>query len=172
LGFTTAHGCLIYKKGQPLSGSTLIASWPGDFFIACRGQIIGGEKKMALKVMETPKSVAEIARVFPEVCARYKFGVLGTIDIRQKLQEKGLSFDRDCLIFEVCNPQAAQQVLQANPAISAVLPCRISVYQENGRTKIAAIRPTALLGLFPNPELQPVAEEVEATLVQIRQDLV
>ena len=127
---------------------------------------------MVLKIMESPKNVAEIARVFPEVCARYQFGVLGTIDIRQKLQEKGLSFDQDCLIFEVCNPQAAKQVLQANPAISAVLPCRISVYQENSRTKIAAILPTALLGLFPNPELQPVAEEVERTMVQIMQDLV
>jgi uncharacterized protein (DUF302 family) len=57
-------------------------------------------------------------------------------------------------------------------AISATLPCRIAVYQENGVTRIATIRPTALLGLFPNPELQPVAQEVEEALTRIMEDLV
>jgi uncharacterized protein (DUF302 family) len=126
---------------------------------------------MALKVLESKKSVTEIAQVFPEVCARYKFGVLGSIDIRQKLQEKGLAFDRECIIFEVCNPQAAKQVLDDNPAISAALPCRISIYQENGQTRIATILPTVLLSMFPNPELKPVAEEVERTIVRIMQEL-
>ena len=126
---------------------------------------------MAIKVLESSKSVAEIARAFPEVCAKYKFGVLGSIDLRQKLQEKGLVFDRECLVFEVCNPQAAKQVLDYNPAISAALPCRISIYQENGKTRLASILPTALLGMFPNPELQPVAEEVERTVVRIMQEL-
>jgi hypothetical protein len=37
---------------------------------------------------------------------------------------------------------------------------------------MAAILPTALLGLYPNPELQPLAQEVEATLVRIMRDLV
>lgn len=127
---------------------------------------------MFIKILESFKSVADIAQVFAEVCARYKFGVLGVIDIRQKLQEKGLSFDRECLVFEVCNPQAAQKVLNDNPAISAALPCRISVYRDDGKTKIAAILPTALLIMFPNPELKPVAEEVERTIVRIMQDLV
>ncbi|MCL4502301.1 MAG: DUF302 domain-containing protein [Deltaproteobacteria bacterium] len=126
---------------------------------------------MSVKVLESSKSVAEIARIFPEVCAEFKFGVLGSIDIRQKLQEKGLVFNRECIIFEVCNPQAAKRVLDDNPAISAALPCRISIYQENGKTKIASILPTALLSMFPNPELKPVAEEVEHTIVRIMQEL-
>lgn len=127
---------------------------------------------MFVRVMESSKSVADIAQVFPEVCAKYKFGVLGSIDIRQKLQEKGLAFDRECIVFEVCNPQAAKQVLDDNPAISAALPCRISIYQENGKTRIASILPSALLSMFPNPELKPVAEEVERTIVRIMQELV
>ncbi len=80
-------------------------------------------------------------------------------------------FERECLIFEVCNPLQAKKVLEANIAISAALPCRIAVYQEEGVTKIAAIRPTALLGMFPNPELAPVAREVEEVMNRIMQDL-
>lgn len=36
---------------------------------------------------------------------------------------------------------------------------------------MATIRPTALLGLFPHPELQPVAQEVEKALARIMGDL-
>jgi uncharacterized protein (DUF302 family) len=47
-------------------------------------------------------------------------------------------------------------------AVNMALPCRISVYQEGGKTKIGVIRPTALLGLFPDAEaFNPLAEEVE-----------
>jgi uncharacterized protein (DUF302 family) len=124
-----------------------------------------------LAVLETSKTVAEVGKALPEVCARHQFGVLGTVNIRQKLNDKGLSFDRECLIFEVCNPQQAKKVLDDNIAIATALPCRIAVYEEGGKTKIATIKPTALLGLFPNPELAPVAQEVERTLIKIMQDL-
>jgi len=124
-----------------------------------------------LAVVESSKTVAEIGKAVPEVCARHQFGVLGTINIRQKLNDKGLPFDRECLIFEVCNPQQAKKVLDDNIAIATALPCRIAVYQEGGKTKIATIKPTALLGLFPNPELAPVAQEVERTLIRIIEDL-
>jgi uncharacterized protein (DUF302 family) len=124
-----------------------------------------------LIVMASRKSVQEIEQVFQEVCARHQFGVLGTINLRQKLNDKGVPFDRECLVFEVCNPHQAQKVLEDNIAISAALPCRIAVYQEDGGTRIATIRPTALLGLFPNPELAPVAREVEEAMRRIMQDL-
>lgn len=118
------------------------------------------------------KTVQEIEKLFPEVCAKYKFGVLGSYNLRQKMNEKGVPFERECLVFEVCNPQQAKKVLEANISIATVLPCRIAVYQEGETTKIAAVKPTALLGLFPNPELKPVAEEVETIIFQIMEDLV
>jgi uncharacterized protein (DUF302 family) len=69
--------------------------------------------------------------------------------------------------MEVCNPQKAKAVLEENMSISTALPCRISIYQEDGRVKIATIRPSMLLNLFDSPELQAVAREVEDTLVRI-----
>jgi uncharacterized protein (DUF302 family) len=125
-----------------------------------------------LIVLESRKTIQEIAQVFPEVCTRHQFGVLGTIDIRQKLNDKGVPFAPQCLVFEVCNPQQAKKVLEDNIAIATALPCRIAVYQANGVTQITTIRPTALLGLFPNPELAPVAQEVEEAMIRIMHDLV
>jgi len=46
--------------------------------------------------------------------------------------------------------------------LNLALPCRISVYQEKGKTKIGMVRPTALLALFPEAaDLKAVADEVE-----------
>jgi uncharacterized protein (DUF302 family) len=67
-----------------------------------------------------------------------------------------------CKILEVCNPQRATQVLAGNIGVNIAPPCRISVYQEGGKTKIGMIRLTALLALFPGAaDLKAVAEEVE-----------
>jgi hypothetical protein len=44
------------------------------------------------------------------------------------------------------------------------------VYEEGGHTKLATIRPTALIALFASPDLRDVAEEVERTLMAIMAD--
>ncbi|MFH1725010.1 MAG: DUF302 domain-containing protein [Elusimicrobiota bacterium] len=118
-------------------------------------------------VVKSDKPFQDVVNALPDVVVKNKFGVLGTHDLRKKMNEKGVAFERDCVVFEVCNPQKAKAVLEENMEISTALPCRISVYREGGKTKLATIKPTALLGMFPNPELGPVAEEVERTLFRI-----
>jgi uncharacterized protein (DUF302 family) len=120
-----------------------------------------------LHVVESTKPLTQLAADLEQAVTRHKFGVLGVYDLKAKMAEKGVPFARECRIFEVCNPHQAKKVLEANLEISTALPCRISVYEEGGRTKLATIRPTALIGLYPNPELRGVADEVEGTLIQI-----
>jgi uncharacterized protein (DUF302 family) len=43
----------------------------------------------------------------------------------------------------------------------------LSVYEEGGKTMLATIRPTALIGLYGTPELKSVAREVEETMFRI-----
>ncbi len=125
-----------------------------------------------LYIVESTKPLARLAADLEQAVARHKFGVLGVHDLKAKMAEKGVPFARECRIFEVCNPHQAKKVLEANLEISTALPCRISLYEEGGKTKLATIRPTALIDLFPNPELKGVAEEVEATLVRIIEEAV
>ena len=115
-----------------------------------------------LYVTDTPKDVPTAARDLEEAVKRNKFGVLHVHDLQKTLQEKGVDFPNACRILEVCNPQRAVQVLTGNMTMNMALPCRISVYQEQGKTKIGMIRPTALLALFPGATaLKTVAEDVE-----------
>jgi uncharacterized protein (DUF302 family) len=123
-----------------------------------------------LHVVESKKALADVARDLEAAVARHQFGVLGMHDLKATMAKKGVTFARECRIFEVCNPHQAKTVLEANLEISTALPCRISVYEEGGVTKLATIKPTAMIALYPNPELAQVAREVEQTLERIMAD--
>ena len=103
----------------------------------------------------------------PEIATSHKFGVLATHNLREKMVSKGVPFDRECRVIEVCNPQQARDVLSQAIEISTALPCRISVYEEGGRTILATIKPTALLTMFGVPGAAAAAQEVETVMLRI-----
>jgi uncharacterized protein (DUF302 family) len=117
--------------------------------------------------VESRKTLAEIASGLEAAAQRHKFGVIAVHDLKAKMKEKGVEFERECLIYEVCNPHQAKMVLEANAEISTVLPCRISVYSEGAGLTLATLRPTALIDLFQTPALRAVAQEVEEIIVQM-----
>lgn len=55
-------------------------------------------------------------------------------------------------------------------SVSNALPCRISIYEEGGKTILATLKPTTLLAMFNAPQLEAVAQEVEATIVKIMKE--
>jgi uncharacterized protein (DUF302 family) len=120
-----------------------------------------------LYAREARGSIDEVAKKLEAAAAENKFGVLAVHDLKQKMNAKGVEFGPECRIFEVCNPAKAKAVLETDMAISNALPCRISVYEEAGNVKVSTLKPTAVLGLFGRPELGPVAQEVEDTMVRI-----
>jgi uncharacterized protein (DUF302 family) len=120
-----------------------------------------------LHIIESRKPLDRLARDLEAAVSRHKFGVLGVHDLKAKMADKGVAFDRECRVFEVCNPHQAKKVLETNLEISTALPCRISIYEEGGITKLATIKPTAMLALYSTPGLEVVAREVEATLTRI-----
>jgi uncharacterized protein (DUF302 family) len=120
--------------------------------------------------IDSKKQLAEIGRDLEAAAQKHKFGVLAVHDLKAKMQEKGLEFQGECLIYEVCSPHQAKKVLESNLELSTALPCRISVYRTGTGYALATIRPTALVELFHADGLRPVAEEVERTILSIMQE--
>ncbi len=116
---------------------------------------------------ETNQSVDEVVAKLQQAAAENQFGVLGLHNLKEKMNAKGVAFERECQVVEVCNPAQAKKVLTANIAISTALPCRISVYEEDGKTQVATIQPSILIDWFNEPDLQPIAQEVEDALIRI-----
>ncbi|PKN61569.1 MAG: hypothetical protein CVU57_28865 [Deltaproteobacteria bacterium HGW-Deltaproteobacteria-15] len=120
--------------------------------------------------ISSEKALDQVCHDLEKAVGDHKFGVMTIHNLKETMKKKGVEFDRECRIFEVCNPQQAKRVLEKNMQVSTALPCRISVYDEGGKVKLATIKPTALISQFNAPELQSVAKEVEDTLVQIMRE--
>lgn len=121
---------------------------------------------MLVKV-STSKSVEATAAALHEAVLANQFGVMQVHNLKETMLKKGVQFDRQCLIFEVCNPQQAKRVLDVDMSVSTALPCRISIYAEGGKTILATLKPTMLLAVFNVPQLETVAQEVETTMTKI-----
>jgi uncharacterized protein (DUF302 family) len=118
----------------------------------------------------TVKTVSETAAALQAAVQVNHFGVMQVHNLKETMAKKGVEFARECLIFEVCQPQQAKKVLEENMSVSTALPCRISIYEEGGKTVLAALKPTLLLAMFNTPQLQGMAQEVETTMIKIMQE--
>lgn len=120
-----------------------------------------------LYVKETSIPVEEMGARLETAAKQHQFGVLHETDLREKMQSKGVEFAPACKVFDVCNPHRAKVVLESNLAISTALPCRISVYEEGGKTKVATLLPTRVLGMFGTEGLDSIATSVEMDIIAI-----
>ena len=92
------------------------------------------------------------------------FGVLTEINVKETLKKKlNVDFD-NYIILGACNPPFAYQALQAESDIGLLMPCNVIVYEQAGKTYIAATRPTVTMGSVKNDKLAPLATQIETKL--------
>lgn len=120
--------------------------------------------------LPTNKTVSEATSALHAAVEANHFGIMQVHNLKETMTKKGVDFSRECLIFEVCQPQQAKKVLDDNMSVSTALPCRISIYEENGKTILATLKPTALLALFNSPQLEGAAQEVETGIFKIMEE--
>jgi uncharacterized protein (DUF302 family) len=120
--------------------------------------------------LSSDKTVSGAAIALQTAVQANHFGVMQVHNLKETMAKKGVDFDRECLIFEVCQPQQAKRVLDQNMSVSTALPCRISIYEEGGKTILATLKPTAMLAMFKTPQLEGVAQEVEDMIVKIMKE--
>ncbi|MDH3511218.1 MAG: DUF302 domain-containing protein [Gammaproteobacteria bacterium] len=119
-------------------------------------------------IVETGKTFDEAAEDLDAAVKNHGFGVLHIHDLGATLRSKGVPFDEQCKVFEVCNPAQAAKVLSTDMRLNMALPCRISVFTDSGKTKIGLIRPAQMLStLSQDAALREVSEEVEAKTIQM-----
>jgi uncharacterized protein (DUF302 family) len=122
-------------------------------------------------IVESEKAFDRAASDLADAVVAHGFGVLHIHDMGESLRSKGIEFAEECRIFEVCQPQQATKVLAADMRLNMALPCRISVYTQDGTTRIGMIKPRGILtALSDDPALGEVAREVEAKIIEMIED--
>jgi uncharacterized protein (DUF302 family) len=99
------------------------------------------------------------------------YGVLCEIDVKAKLEEK-LGVEREpYVILGACNPPLASEGLGAEQELGALLPCNVVVYEQEGRTRVAAVEPERMLSIVGNKELGPIATKVREDLSHVVEEI-
>ena len=123
------------------------------------------EKNQFHVTMTTSKEVEQVIADLETSLKEIQFGVLWKFDIHKKLEEKNIPFNKKITILEVCNPEEAHGILDLDPMASYFLPCKIVVSVDNTTTKIGLVRPSLLIGLMEDVELNKVADIIEEKLI-------
>ncbi len=119
-------------------------------------------------IVNTIKGINQAAQDLKEAVLNHSFGVLHIHDLKATMNKKGVPFEHECRVFEVCNPKKAAEVLAEDISMNMALPCRISVWEEDGQTKIGMINPKPMLEMLSQSKaLTQVADDVQQTLTAI-----
>ncbi|GIT99108.1 MULTISPECIES: DUF302 domain-containing protein [unclassified Sulfurovum] len=89
--------------------------------------------------LKTHRDIIDIKSKLEAKAKEVGFGVLGSYEFKKILENKGFPIERDIVVYELCNPGGAQQALSTIPEISVYLPCRLSIYREDGLTVLTTI---------------------------------
>lgn len=117
---------------------------------------------------QTGKSVAAAFETMQAAVKAHGFGVLHTYDFKQTLADKGFALTNGCIVMEVCNPKQASEVLAVDMTLNMALPCRVSVYEQDGATWIGMVPPTEQLSLISGDErIAEAARGVEAAMKEM-----
>ena len=78
-------------------------------------------------------------------------------DLKERLVAKGFE-QKPLKIIEICSGKYANQFLNKNRLISLCMPCKINVLEENGKVKIAGMRPSIISRFFSEVDQEEVME--------------
>jgi len=116
-------------------------------------------------IVETEKSFDDAVVSVLKIVEEKKWSIFNVYDIKERLRAKGFE-QKPLKIIEICSGKYANQFLNTNRLISLCMPCKINILEENGKVKIAGMRPTIISQFFPEVSKKE-AEEVEKDLKEI-----
>ena len=116
---------------------------------------------------ELDRPYEEVVELATKALQKEGFGILTTIDVREKLKEKlGIDFMK-YIILGACNPSYAHQALVAEGDIGLLLPCNVVVYEKGAKTTFSIIKPSAAMAMVENKGLTEIAKVVETLLEKV-----
>ncbi len=117
------------------------------------------------------KSVQEVIDCLKEVASKYKFGIQHIHNVTETLKSKGIELGNECQIVDICNPIIAEKFLSEDMSLSIIMPCKISVYTQDGQTMIAMNSLVQLVDDI-NPDLIDLAQKVQEQLLEIINEVI
>lgn len=120
----------------------------------------GFTKELNMQFEET------LEKVFKEL-KKAELGVWSIIDLKEKFKERlGINFKK-YVILGTSHPLNVHQCVHAEENIGLIMPYNFILYEKDKKTVLSVIRPTAVMALIDNEDLEKIAAEMEKMLKKV-----
>jgi uncharacterized protein (DUF302 family) len=120
----------------------------------------GFTKELNMQFEET------LEKVFAEL-KKAELGVWSIIDLKEKFKE-GLDIHfKKYVILGTSHSPSIHQCILAEENIGLMIPCNIILYEKDKKTVLSVIKPTAVMELIDNENLEQSAAQMEKRLKKV-----
>lgn len=116
----------------------------------------------------------EAIRRVTDALAAENFGVLSRIDVHDKFREKLDVEFRPYTILGACSPELAHVALDTAPEIGLLLPCNVTVEEDDGGVLVRIVDATWMMeagGYADHPTVGPIGREADERLRRVAEAL-
>ena len=118
------------------------------------------------------QSIDRVADKVQTQCDNYKFALLKTYNYHEIVESKGFPIKRKVFIYEICQAKTASLMLTDYPYFSIFMPCKLAIYEHNGKTIISTMDMSIMLkAVNSNKELSKEAVALFNTLKSMMNSL-
>ncbi len=96
-------------------------------------------------IQETSKGFQDAVIAVRRAAEAAKWGILGDYDFSEILAAKGFPQTEQVKSLDICAPAHANRFMITERLTALCMPCSVLIYTDKGKTKIAAMRPSAIL---------------------------
>ena len=115
--------------------------------------------------VETGKTFDEAVVSVLKAVEKKGWTIFNVYDIKERLAVKGFE-QKPLKIIEICSGKHSNKMLNKNRLISLCMPCKINVLEDNGKVKIAGMKPSMISMLFPEISREET-EEIDRDIKEI-----
>lgn len=118
------------------------------------------------------QSIEEISKKVPEASEKHKFALLTTYNYHEIVKDKGFPINRKVYVYEICQAKTAAAMLTDFPHFSIFMPCKLAIYENDGKTVISTMNMEIMLyAVKTNQELFKEATSLFNTLKSLMDSL-
>ena len=115
------------------------------------------------KTVELAGNVPEVIEKVRAALQTQQFGILTTVNVSEKIEEKTGNKMAPYVILGACNPNLSYQAIQSDERIGVLLPCNVVVSETApGQCKVLFSNPIPMMDIDPfnqNATIQSVAKQ-------------
>ncbi len=120
----------------------------------------------------TKKDFLTTIKDFKNEIEKENFRIVAKLNIHENIKSTGLDCKKKATVLEICNPKEAHELLHKDIMISAFMPCKVVVTEDNQNVQINFPKPTAILNTMESDEFKEIGKRIEDLFIQAIQKAV